>query len=295
MKCFKPYGKCKSLPSALASRGAGARPESRDRSGPRAGTACLHFSMDFLGPSLPAAPLGTLLQSPTRHAEHGRREHRHAGTGLLAAAQPSSLPLLQRTVLQIAPTPQVAEHCKTQGRCLLLSPPAGPRGAAPRCPDIPGAGSGQAQSPGAQQQGPWAHRPLHGHHEGCQRNWGIWRQGCGVMQWEEPSQSPPAWQGTQPHGELPTARGSSLTSPTPGSPRSWGRRRKTLLHRPLQPFLGWLGLSFLSLLSFWLPGDSRAVTPDPSSDAHRPAPGSRPLPARWATGQHRGPLRLGWP
>lgn len=104
------------------------------------------FPVGFLGCSLPATRLFTLLQFPTRHAEHGLREHLRAGTGLFAAAQPSSLPVLQRTVLQIAPTPQVAEHCKTRGRRLLLSSPAGPR--------CPVASSGQGRSPVAQQEGP---------------------------------------------------------------------------------------------------------------------------------------------
>lgn len=66
-----------------------------------------------------------------RHDEHGLREHLRAGTGLFAAAQPSSLPVLQRTVLQIAPTPQVAEHCNTQGRLLPLSNPASSSEAVP--------------------------------------------------------------------------------------------------------------------------------------------------------------------
>lgn len=58
------------------------------------------------------ARLLTLLQFPTRQDEHGLREHLLAGTGLLAAAQCRSVPVLQRTLRQIAPTPQVAEHCK---------------------------------------------------------------------------------------------------------------------------------------------------------------------------------------
>lgn len=63
----------------------------------------------------PGARLLTLLQFPTRQDEHGLREHLRAGTGLLAAAQCRSVPVLQRTLRQIAPTPQVAEHCKKKG------------------------------------------------------------------------------------------------------------------------------------------------------------------------------------
>lgn len=77
------------------------------------------------------ARLLTLLQFPTRQDEHGLREHLLAGTGLLAAAQCRSVPVLQRTLRQIAPTPQVAEHCKEKaapkapGGNLSSRPPPG--------------------------------------------------------------------------------------------------------------------------------------------------------------------------
>lgn len=86
--------------------------------------------MDFWG--IPSRlPAFTLLQFPTRHDEHGLREHLRAGTGLLAVAQLSSRPVLQRTVLQIAPTPQVTEHCNTPGTFLPFSSPTDPSRAVP--------------------------------------------------------------------------------------------------------------------------------------------------------------------
>lgn len=120
------------------------------------------FASGFLRTPHPqAARLFTLLQFPTRHDEHGLREHLRAGTGLLATTQPSSLPVLQRTVLQIAPTPQVTEHCKTPvAACSAALLPAGPAGLCHDAPNVPSAtdavGLALAKD-GAQQKDPWGH------------------------------------------------------------------------------------------------------------------------------------------
>lgn len=58
--------------------------------------------------------LFTLLQLPARQAAQGLRWQWRAGWGRLERVQSSSLPELQRTILQMAPRPQVVEHCGPQ-------------------------------------------------------------------------------------------------------------------------------------------------------------------------------------
>lgn len=66
-----------------------------------------------------------------------------------------------------------------------------------------------------------------------------------------------AWQGT-----WTIARGSSIRSHITW-PLVWGKKAETLLHHPFQLFLVWLGPSFLSLFSFWLPEGLSRHDPGP--------------------------------
>lgn len=197
---FKLCGKCKPPPSPSVSHGARALPKSRCDPTPA-------LSHGFWGPSVPAGPL-TLLQLPTRQAEQGLREHLRAGTGLSAAAQPLSLPLLQRTGLHTAPTPHVAEHCNT-GILLLSIPP-------PLTPQLWVWPRREPADPAERSLGtqllplPWALG-------GCWVNWD-----CGMMCREDLS---------------------LLSNPTSIRQLSaQGRRRNMLFHSPFQLFLLWVGL-----------------------------------------------------
>lgn len=92
----------------------------------------------------------TLLQLPVCHVAQGRRWQWRAGWGRPAGAQSSSRPELQYTGLQMAPRPQVVEHCRDTGLRVGTDPPPPPPSEElgfPPVPNCQGTQSMEARTP----------------------------------------------------------------------------------------------------------------------------------------------------